>query len=183
MKRLFVAAAAAVLVTAGVFAENVAVDVRNASDYPLIKRYPGAVISHYARLENDAYDLPLGPMKNGRPERTKKLVGRVFRIAYDSPEKWSTIDTFNGFARVLKKAGFKVLFSASGHRLANTDEWTEHFYKNCFYLQGSTKEQRFLSAKLSGADGDIYATLYVSLGWYTHAVARLDVIEVGKEAL
>lgn len=182
MRRFLAITAAAILTAAGVFAVNAAEtdDVQHASDYPLIERCPGAVISHYAQLEEDTYSLPLSPMKNGSPGRTEKLVGRVFRITYDSPEKWSTAATYSAFARSLKKAGFKVLFSAEGQELANTDEWPEYYYKDCHYLEGATKEQRFLAAKLSGARGDVYATLYVSFGWYTHAVAQLDVIEVHK---
>ncbi|MDI6792888.1 MAG: DUF4892 domain-containing protein, partial [bacterium] len=158
-------------------------DVEGSKDHPLISRYPGSIIGYYKVTKFDEYILPLGKVdKEWKLTKSQKLEGKVTQITYSAPEDRSTLEIYRNYELALKKAGFETLFSATSKELG--DGWQDAFAAAIIsrsteylgaYLGG---EGRYLSAKLTRQEGDVYVALYVALGWYSHAIVQLDVIEV-----
>ncbi|MHB9155216.1 MAG: OmpA family protein [Endomicrobiales bacterium] len=152
-----------------------------ARDYPLIARYPDSVIAEYSSAKKTSYRIPAGPLADGKPGKTKDIAGTLTRITYQSPGNHSTGEILAHFENEFSKAGFETVFTASGEALARGSEWVDAFYRDIYAVNGETKSQRFVSAERSTPEGEIYAALYVSHGWYTYPVAQLDVVEVKRD--
>lgn len=156
-------------------------DREGSKDHPLISRYPGSIIGYYKVTKFDEYILPLGTFKEDKLSKSQKLEGKVTQITYSAPEDRSTLEIYRNYELALKKAGFETLFSATSKELG--EGWQDAFAAAISratenlnaYLGG---EGRYLSAKLTRPEGDVYVALYVALGWYSHAMVQLDVIEV-----
>lgn len=157
-------------------------DAEGSKDHPLISRYPGSVISYYDVKEFDKYVLPLGKLdKDGKLTKSQKLEGKVTQITYSAPEGRSILEIYRNYELALKKAGFETLFSGTTEELG--EGWHDAFavaisrateYLGA-YLGGKFS---YLAAKLTRPEGDVYVALCVALGWYSHAMVQLDVIEV-----
>ena len=174
-------------------------DAKGSMDHALISRFDGSIIKHYEVKQFDEYILPLGKFveKDGRKpwkivkskrklSKIKKLEGKITRIQYKAPVGRSTFEIFSNYKLALKDAGFEILFIAMGKELGRYNVWPDHLYSVLNPLVGNTKfelngedgYQRYLSAKLSRPEGDIYVSLNISLGWNKWPVIQLDVIEV-----
>ncbi|MCD4744555.1 MAG: DUF4892 domain-containing protein [Desulfobacteraceae bacterium] len=174
-------------------------DTKSSKDHALISRFNGSIIRHYEVKAFDEYILPLGKFveKDGKKpwkitkskrelSKIKKLEGKITRIQYKAPEGRSTFEIFSNYKLALKNAGFEILFIAMGKELGRYNVWPDHLYSILNPLVGNTKfelngedaYQRYLSAKLSRPEGDIYVSLNISLGWNKWPVIQLDVIEV-----
>lgn len=77
------------------------------------------------------------------------------------------------------------MFTSTGKEIGDSSHWVRYVYKSLNPLrEGSDgliadedRYQRYLSAKLSSPEADVYVSLYVSSGWLYPAV-QLDIIEV-----
>lgn len=137
-------------------------DVPGSRDHRLIPRYADAVIIHYDAREFDEYRLILGPVeREDQPEHAQDIEGRVFRISYEIPRERTTLEVFRNYEQALAEAGFEILFdcrnrdcgpAAFGYTLrpVPTTLFTGHY-----------DDQRYLAARLSGAEEEVYAALYV----------------------
>jgi len=169
------------LATNMVFAQEE--DVEGSKDHPLISRFPGSSISYYDVKEFDEYVLPLGKLdKDGKLTKSQKLEGKVTQITYYAPEGRSILEVYRNYELAIKKAGFETLFSVTSKELGDWNEWAGVFANAIrrassldAYLGG---EGRYLAAKLTRPEGDVYVALCMAVGWYSHAVVQLDVIEV-----
>ncbi len=158
-------------------------DREGSQDHPFISRFPGSIIDYYEVKKFDEYVLPLGKIEESKLSKSERLEGKVTRIQYRAPENRSTLEIYRNYELELKKAGFETLFTGAGEELGN---WPGLIYQSLnplrdnlkYYLQGDINQQRYLAAKLSRPEGDIYVSLYVSLGWYKWAMIQLDVIEI-----
>ncbi len=189
---------AAILATAAIVA---AADVPGSQDHPLIKRYDGATIVRYSRNEFTEYRLPVGPVQGkGNDAKFPKAIdleGRVTRITYLVPAGRSTLEVMRNYQGDLANAGFKPLFTGAHEALG------EGAYDNAFATRYRDialpsysgldfpmlvgRDDRFLAAKLSRADGDVHVALYViaiAEGWgkflYTDATAKKEFAKDGQ---
>lgn len=176
-----------ILVLISVMAAGISVahekDVEGAKDHPLISRYPGSFIKHYVVKDYDQYTLPLGVIEERKLSESKTLKGKITRIQYQAPEDVSTLQVFRNYEIALEKAGFDILFSASGKKLAEeSSQWTRLVYpqRDAYApLSGYSETQRYLAAKLARPEGDVYVSLYtVFADWGDVPYAQLDIIEV-----
>ncbi|MEA3312830.1 MAG: DUF4892 domain-containing protein [Caldisericota bacterium] len=170
------------LATSVAFAQDK--DIEGSKDHPLISRFAGAVITYYDVNKFDEYVLPLGKLDEERKlSKSQRLEGKVTRIQYKAPEDRSTLEIYRNYELSLKKAGFEILFAGTVRDLEGW--WTDQLYMEVnqlkddfkYYIQ-SEEDFRYLSAKLSSPEGDVYVALCVSLGWYDWPVIQLDIIEV-----
>lgn len=169
------------LATSVTFAHAQEEDKEGSNDHPLISRYPGSIISIYDAKQFDEYVLPLGKLEKGKLTKSQKLEGKVTQITYYAPEDRPTLEIYRNYEVALKRAGFETLFSGTSEELG--DGWQDVFAAATSratenlgaYLSGKV---RYLTAKLTRPEGDVYVALCVSLGWYSHAIVQLDVIEV-----
>jgi len=156
-------------------------DREGSKDHPLISRYPGSSISYYDVKKFDEYVLPLGKFEKEKLTKSQKLEGKVTQITYRAPEDRSILEIYRNYELSLKKAGFETLFAATRRELGNgwQDAFAAAISRSTEYLGAFLGgEGRYLSAKLTRPEGDVYVALYVALGWYSHATVQLDVIEV-----
>jgi len=173
------------LATSVAFAQSE--DKKGGKDHPLISRFPGSVIKHYDVKKFDEYILPLGKLDEERKlSKSQHLEGKVTRITYKAPEDRSTLEIYRNYESALKSAGFEILFTSSGKEIGDSYDWVRYFYESLNPLKRSARDgliadedryQRYLSAKLSSPEGDVYVSLYVSLKYGCPKV-QLDVIEV-----
>jgi len=159
-------------------------DVEGSKDHPLVSRFAGSVIKHYDVKQFDEYVLPLGMVVWTRDEKgrdvyelkkSKRLEGKVTRIFYEAPKGRSTLEIYRSYESALKRAGFEILFSGAGE-----DKLGQYFHK-FIYPEGGpdigvwdvqAKPQRYLSAKLSRPEGEVYISVYTSLhSFFDHEVA------------
>ena len=136
-------------------------DVNGSKDHPLVSRYPGMVITGYTVTAFDECVLPLGKLKgDGTFEKSQPLEGKITRIAYDAPAGRSILEIYRNYEDALKKGGFKILYSCT-----NTDGCGGGGAK-IYTAKGAddwnwSAGHRFLSAKLTRAEGDVYVSLHI----------------------
>ncbi|GAH66372.1 unnamed protein product, partial [marine sediment metagenome] len=170
------------LATSVAFAQSE--DIEWGKDHPLISRFPGSVIKHYDVKKFDEYILPLGKLdENKKLSKSQRLEGKITRIQYKAPEDRSTFEIYRNYELALKKAGFDILFAGTERELGW--RWTGQLYEHINDLRSdagieiqSEEDFRYLSAKLSSPEGDVYVSFCVSLGFWRWPVIQLDVIEV-----
>ncbi len=170
------------LATSVAFAQSE--DREGSKDHPLISRFPGSVIKHYDVKKFDEYILPLGKLdENKKLSKSQRLEGKITRIQYKAPEDRSTFEIYRNYELALKKAGFEILFAGTLEELGW--RWTGQLYEHINDLRSdagieiqSEEDFRYLSAKLSSPEGDVYISFCVSLGFWRWPVIQLDVIEV-----
>lgn len=182
------------LMTSIVFAQDG--DVEGSKDHPLISRFAGSTIVYYDVKQFDEYILALGKVEVERDEdnkrvfnltKSKQLEGKITRITYKASKDRSTLEVYRNYESALKSAGFEILFTSSGKEIGlDSYDWVRYFYESLNPLKRSARDgliadedryQRYLSAKLSSPEGDVYLSLYVSLK-YGYPKVQLDVIEV-----
>ena len=158
-------------------------DIEGSKDHPLISRFPGSIIILYNVKKFDEYILPLGKLDEERKlSKSQRLEGKITRIQYKAPEGRSTLEIYRNYELALKKAGFEILFAGTERELGW--RWTYQLYEDInplmddgYYGIESEEDFRYLSAKLSNPEGDVYVSLCVSLAHGSLAI-QLDVIEV-----
>jgi OOP family OmpA-OmpF porin len=89
-------------------------DVPGSHDLSLLPRYQDARIVSYDQADDEEASLPEGRFQNFGFAGTRKLEGRVTRIAYAYPRMLSTIEVMNHYRDVLEGAGFTVAFACAG---------------------------------------------------------------------
>jgi len=180
------------LTTSNAFAQGE--DVEGSKDHPLISRFAGSTIVYYDVKQFDEYILALGKVEWERDEdykrvfnltKSKQLEGKVTRIQYDAPEDRSTLEIYRNYESALKRAGFEILFAEAREELgedfgeaaynAMTNVRGDYFY----YLHGYVEHQRYIAAKLSRPEGDVYISIFVSISMHKrNPVIQADFIEV-----
>lgn len=162
-----------------------AVDVKGSKDHPLVSRYEGSEILTYKAEAFNEYPLFINEISTnkgieGQPESVMWLEGRLAKLLYVSPPERSSLEIFRNYEKALKEAGFEVLFSCKNKACGG---YEFHRAMNG-YLWLTSDEQRYLAAKLSRGEGDVYVSLYVTPsgagGGPTHkrVLTQLHVIEV-----
>jgi len=169
-------------------------DVEGSKDHPLISRFAGSTIVYYDVKQFDEYILALGKVEWERDEdykrvfnltKSKQLEGKVTRIQYDAPEDRSTLEIYRNYESALKRAGFEILFAGAREELgedfgeaaynAMTNVRGDYFY----YLHSYVEHQRYIAAKLSRPEGDVYISIFVSISMHKrNPVIQADFIEV-----
>jgi flagellar motor protein MotB len=134
-------------------------DREGSKDHPLISRYPGAVITGYSQKEFDEYELPLSKVADGKYAKTQRVEGKVTGIHYDSAAGRSALEIYRNYEAALQKAGFQTLFSCAPRTCGDPPPSGAHPLDDAF---GNYSDQtRYLAAKLSRPQGDVYVALWV----------------------
>jgi len=169
-------------------------DVRGSKDHPLISRFAGSTIVYYDVKQFDEYILALGKVEWKRDEdykrvfnltKSKQLEGKVTRIQYGAPEDRSTLEIYRNYESALKRAGFEILFAGAKEELG--EDFGEAAYNAMrnvrgdyfYYLHSYVEHQRYIAAKLSRPEGDVYVSIFVSISMHKrYPVIQADFIEV-----
>ncbi len=137
-------------------------DIPKSTDHPMVSRIPGSVITDYAQVDFDEFQVPLGKLgSDGTPAKSQTVEGKITRIVYATPAPRSLLEVFKNFQDGLTAGGFKILFACANEgciaggngptQLASVghEDWTW------------SKGQRFLAARRSGPAGDVTVTVHV----------------------
>jgi len=139
---------------------------KNAKDHRMISRYEGSEILAYKQSKYDAYPLLVRKAtKSGGIEKnlssTTSIEGKVTSITYQAPPERTTLEVFRNYEQELKRHGFTDLFrctnTACGGRAFN------HAVASYTYFGEDYKDQRYLAAKLSRSEGDVYVAVYAAM--------------------
>jgi len=180
MARAFLFALSAVMICV-VSAQAQTKDTTGSKDHPLITRYKDSYIIGYEQRAFDEFILPLGKQVRQATDqeplaKTQRLEGKYTRILYVLPEERSSLEVFRNYENALTKAGFTNLFSCS------QDECGKNFHQVMYplkkklknrgqlseYAFSFPKDQRYMSAKLSRPEGDVFVSLYVAVETFNH---------------
>ena len=176
----------ALLISPNAFAE----DVAGSSDHPMVSRYDGSSITDYDYREFDEYEILLGKAKRDSEDPSKivaesseNLEGKTTRISYYLPDDRSTLEVFRNYEDALKAAGFEILFTCSNNDCGGRD-FKHKVVKYSGGFADNYSDQRFLAAKLTRDEGDVYVSLYTVKNTggggpdRNHIYTQVDVIEL-----
>lgn len=140
-----------------------AADVAGSKDHPLISRYEGSDIYQYKTESFNEYPLFINEISHhkgieGQPESVMWLEGRLTRILYINPPNRTSLEVFRNYETALKDSGFETIFSCKKTTCGG------HQFKRAMngYIWLTSDDQRYLAAKLSRDEGDVYVSLYVT---------------------
>jgi outer membrane protein OmpA-like peptidoglycan-associated protein len=159
-------------------------DTKSGEDHPLISRYAGSLIKKYYTSKFDEYTLLLGKvMKAKQPGKHEKLEGKITKISYEIPEERTTLEVYRNYEVELEEAGFEILFACKNEDCGGRN--FNHTVVDYDLMFGDNyADQRYLAAKLTRPEGNVYVSLYVvknlTGGGPTRnrVYTQLDVIEV-----
>jgi OmpA-OmpF porin, OOP family len=178
-------------ITVALGSDPITSDIPGAKDNPLLKRYEGSIIFQYSQKEFDEYSMALGkglnPSGGGKSnEKEQTVEGRVTRISYVAPNGRSTLEVFRNYENELKAKGFQTIFTASKEELGyDFQRRYADIYSQVFGY--SDFNSRYVAAKLSRPDGDIYVTVFVTGYTYgttgdlklekNQSIVQVDIVE------
>jgi OmpA-OmpF porin, OOP family len=188
-------------------------DVKGSKDHPMVSRYAGSIIIGYDFRKFDEFVIPLGVLRRAagvtrvtlEPAKSQKVEGRATRILYVGPQERSPLEIVRNYELELKKNGFETLYACGGTQCGEQDGWFARFYlyplgkqlsqtppsgsgtpagQVSEYALSSPVNQRYLAAKRSRPEGDVYVSVYVATSRRNyhkdtadHPVILLDVID------
>ena len=124
--------------------------------HPLIPPYPGSSAGPPAKtVDFDEFELPIGPAKDRKFTKLEPVAGRMTSFSYGRPKDRSQLEIFRNYEAALKAAGFQTLFSCTGPECG-----TQVNHPPLGYIP-SGNEARYLAAKLTRPEGDIYVAVHV----------------------
>ena len=157
-------------------------DVKGAADHSLVPRYKGAEIRHYNVEQFSDYAVVTGRTKRGDgnrpvPEATLPVEGKITHLIYRAPADRSALEVFRNYEEALRSAGFETIYSCARADCGFQFNRVMNPAINDGLLYD--KEQRYLAAKLSRPQGDVYVALYVTTNEGSkRAFAKVDVVEL-----
>ena len=147
-------------------------------EHPLVKMYPGSEVMGglTSVREFDEFELIIAPIaKGGKPSKTQHLEGKIFTADYRNPANRSVLEIYKNYEQALQNAGFQTAYSCNGLACGAGEECCSHHPT----LRDPSYLRRFLAAKLSRPEGDVYVSLAVQAQDTSSAgESMLDVIEV-----
>lgn len=169
----------------------IAKDIEGSKDHPMFSRYEGSRIVAYKQKDFDEYTAVLSPAKGNywdvKWEKTQDIEGKVTRILYRAPEGRSALEVMRNYEGELQKSGFTELFRCKKEACGGAffmmpqPVWGGSGAIRDVYAT-NTNNQRYLAAKLTRPEGDVYAFIYVSehtfLGSLKGTYVHLDVVEL-----
>ena len=170
---------------------STAKDIEGSKDHPMFSRYEGSKIVAYQHNEFNEYTAVTGPAKGPyyevKWEKTEELEGSVTRILYRAPQGRSSLEVYRNYQTELENNGFESLFEckkeACGQAFFTMPQpvWKDSGWVRDVFVT-NVNNQRYLAAKLTRDEGDIYAFVYVSEHTFMSSMAgtyvHLDIVEM-----
>lgn len=194
---------AALLAPPSAFARQ---DVPGAADHPMISRYEGAyIIAHHSNAF-DAFDIATGPHTSFAQALTEAqtVEGAWTRLLYVAPEGRSTLEVIRNYEATLGALGFELMFTCSGRECGMGPDAPRagsaiitsallprqdmsRTSRAVQYAFTQPRDVRFLSARLSRPEGNIYVSLALAVEAFdqfrltaNRVLILLDVIETSE---
>ncbi|WP_169054045.1 OmpA family protein [Nitratireductor sp. XY-223] len=157
-------------------------DIAGSADHPLVGRFDGSFINAYDHREFDEYAFATEPATKRDPDNLKPIEGTVTRIAYTLDGDQSLAEVARNFELGLTGNGFEIVFecdtkACGGGNLA--------YALDTFPLPKMVVDPfnyRYLGAKRSGAEGEVYASVVISADTHKKIRTQVTVVEIDKLA-
>ncbi len=177
----------------GVVAAGHAEDVAGSHDHPLLTRFAGAEIHEYLVSSFDETKMPIKPLEDGdeqAPAADKMLTvaGKVTYINYVLPGTITALEVSRNYEQALAAKGFQVLFKCRGgtggqgtdcgEALGSTIVNSGVVMKSAFGQTYFGEDNRYLVAKRSSPQGDVYVMIYAMDQTPEHVYIDQKVVEV-----
>ena len=154
-------------------------DKPGSSDYPLIGRFENSVITYYDVKDFDEHTIFTGPVaKKGNLENARKVEGKMYRIAYKASKQHSLTEIFRNFEMGMQESGFEILFSCESKECKETNFSREVEKLPMPKMVVDSWNYRYLSARLTRAEGDVYASFLLSVSGNGDRTFQLMVVEL-----
>jgi len=164
---------AVVFLTAACIAASVSAQTPP-TGHPLVSAYPGSTMDQAAEVSAfDEFDVPIGPIADGKVSKSEHLEGKVTMFAYRNPEGRSTLEVFRNYESGFKEAGFATLFTCKGDQCGS-----QIGLKGLGYLPYS-EDARYLAVKLARPEGDVYVAAHVETIETKFVVVEVQPMETG----
>ena len=125
--------------------------------HPLIPPYPGSTIGMDPIAKAfEEFDIPAGPTKDGKFTKTQHVEGKYSAFGYGAPSGKSQLEVFRNYEGALKAAGFTTIFTCKGN-----PECGSQVGAGPLGALPNGDEARYLAAKLTRPEGDIYVAMHV----------------------
>lgn len=155
-------------------------------DHPQVGSIANSEIYHQEQNDFMNYKVITEEVLKDKSVSTENIEGKITFTAYKA-EGNSAYGIYSTYKKLFTESGYEILFSCEKSKcgkgfnsvlyesnpFARNDGWNN----SAPLTQGYSDFEYYISAKLSKADGEIYATMFVSQGWWQYPVYRLDVIE------
>jgi len=160
------------------FPEEVeAEDVTDSRDHSLISRFPGSYIRYYDYKDYDEFTIPLSRLDQadissdyqGYIEDNLRLEGRRTQAFYMVPDNHSSLEILRNYEIALIDNGFEIITEQIGdvpevfyRELYSTVNFRDSAETRFDGVNADVGNGRYLLAKLSRAEGDVYISIYTS---------------------
>ncbi len=141
-------------------------DVAGSRDHPLVHRFADSVIVGYQLEDFGEYTLLTGRVNKEKVvEAGEELEGKITRIVYKAPASHTTLELFRNYETHLREAGFEVLFNCKDKGRGKEQCGGYNFRYTVEVgpkMQVESNDERYLAAKLSRPEGDVYVAVLTS---------------------
>lgn len=153
--RLFLAL---LLLASGLVAS--AQDSKGSQDHPMFSRYPDSRIVFYQSIAFEEHNLATKKQETSRftALSSQRVEGKLTDIVYDHDPDRSSLEALTNYKQALAKGGFKTIFECKGLDCGYTTALRGTRYTGITF----NEDGRYLSAKLTRAEGDVYASIITS---------------------
>lgn len=166
-------------------------DIAGSKDHPLLQRFEGSYIPHYAKkafgehkiaLERVTFDYDAGKLN---PFKTQTVEGAHTTFVYVLPKDVSTLEAARAYEEEFRTRGeVEILLQGNGKEQElddGYDRFIESIYKSASDpasgFMRMNKDARYLAAKLPRPEGDVYLTVYAAVN---AAESSVDVVPKGR---
>jgi OOP family OmpA-OmpF porin len=142
--------------------------------HPLVPAYPGSWMDQPADVSAfDEFEVPTGPIEDGKLSKAEHLEGKVTMFMYRTPEGRSPLEVFRNYESGFKEAGFATLFTCKGEQCGSQIP-----VKGLGYLPYAD-DARYLALKLARPEGDVYVAMHVETIDTRFVVVEVQPMETG----
>lgn len=177
-------------------------DVKGSRDHSMVSRYAGAILIGHNVRKFDEFIIPLGTVNQAgatvEPAKRQRVEGTVTRILYVAPAERSPLEIMRNYELELQKGGFETIYTCAEAQCSAVNNFARFLYpvekqlrqtppaggaisQNALSYPGN---QRYLAAKRSRPEGDVYVSVYVAINQLAvhketanRPIILLDVIE------
>ena len=159
-----------------------------ASDHPLLARFPDSSIVDVEFEEDANYRLVLGTLQRTRgvvtAESSQRLRGDVTKIIYEVSQEFSGEDVYRFFGDQFAEKGYEVLFTCSGRECGSSNYWANDIFRNRV-LYGPERNQYFMAlragttdtAATASAENAAHMVLYIITRTNRQLYAYVEIVE------
>jgi outer membrane protein OmpA-like peptidoglycan-associated protein len=177
----------ALLLAAGVRAQDERKDAEGCKDSPLITRFPGSIINSCENKEYEQADFPLGTDKDGNA-KSKHAEGEFHSWDIATREGTSEIQVFRNFQTAIKSAGFTIDFESSPEQIVAHKGKTWIFIDNrgTYYYQTIVTEKEMVqevTADASSLNDEINKSGHVAVYGIHFDTGKSAILPESEDAL